>query len=387
MYCRTVVASRGSRIAMGALLLIGAAACHPRGRAPDGGPGGGAIPVVVATTEQRDVPIYLDGLGTVVALKTVAVHTLVDGRLLEVFFKDGQEVRRGQLLARIDPDPFLAQLHQAEGALARDEALLRNSRINLARNIELRRQHLIAQQNVDDQRALVGQYLGATQLDRGQIESARLNLRYSRITSPVDGVVGLRLIDPGNVVHAADANGIVVIAQVDPIAVLFTLPQDDLQSVAEPLRRGPLTVELQSRDGGIHLGTGEVTALDNQINQTTATIRLKAVAPNPERRLWPNQFVKAHLLVTTRKDALVVPSTAIQRGPEGTFAYVVAADDTVAMRSVQLELTVKDLSIVRSGLSVGEEVVTEGQGDLGPGAHVIVRSSDRRQAAAGAGVP
>ncbi len=187
--------------------------------------------------------------------------------------------------------------------------------------------------------------------------------------------------------HAADANGIVVIAQVDPIAVLFTLPQDDLQSVAEPLRRGPLTVELQSRDGGIHLGTGEVTALDNQINQTTATIRLKAVAPNPERRLWPNQFVKAHLLVTTRKDALVVPSTAIQRGPEGTFAYVVAADDTVAMRSVQLELTVKDLSIVRSGLSVGEEVVTEGQGDLGPGAHVIVRSSDRRQAAAGAGVP
>jgi multidrug efflux system membrane fusion protein len=359
---------------LGVLLLIHAAACEHRTGSHDAGVH--AVPVVVAAAERRDVPIFLDGLGSAVALQTVAVHTQVDGKLLEVRFREGEEVRRGQLLALVDPDPFLAQLHQAEGALARDKALLRNSKLNLNRNVQLRGQHLIAQQNVDDQRALVGQYTGATRLDQGQIEAAKLNLRYTRIVSPVDGVVGIRLVDPGNIIHAADPNGIVIVAQVDPIAVLFTLPQDDLAEVAQALRQGPLTVEVLSRNGDAPLGTGQVTALDNQINQTTATLRLKAVAANPQHRLWPNQFVKAHVLLRVRKDALVVPVTAVQRGPEGNFAWVVGPDDTVAMRAVQLELTMGDLSIVRAGLQEGERVVVEGQADLGPDVHVMVRHPD-----------
>jgi multidrug efflux system membrane fusion protein len=341
------------------------------------------IPVVVAGVEQRDVPVYLDGLGTVIAFKTVAVHTQVDGRLLEVRFVEGQQVRRGQLLALVDPDPFHAQLEQAEGALVRDRALLRSSRINLARNQELRRQHLVAQQNVDDQAAVVGQYQGAVRVDRGQIANARLNLKYARIRSPVDGVVGLRLIDPGNIVHASDQSAIVLVTQIDPISMVFTLPQDDLPEVARALRGGALTVEIFSRDGDVPLGEGLVTAVDNQINPTTATIRLKATAPNPARMLWPNQFVKAHLLVATRANATVVPSTAIQRGAEGMFAYVVGPNDRVSVRRVQPELTTGDVSIIARGLSRSEVVVTEGQNELSPGSRV----APRRAADGGASAP
>jgi multidrug efflux system membrane fusion protein len=373
------VAAGGGPIAV----LLFCAACAPRVAPPDAG--AHPLPVTVATVVRRDLPIYLEGLGSAVASRTVAVHTLVDGRLLDVFFNEGDAVRSGQLLALVDPDPFKAQLRQAKGALARDQALLRSSRINLERNVALRRQHLVAQQNVDDQRALVGQFKGATQLDRGQIDSAQLNLRYARITAPLDGVAGIRLVDPGNVVHAADASGIVIVTQIDPIAVLFTLPQDDLPQVSAALGRGPLTVELRSRNGDVRLGTGQVTALDNQINQTTATIRLKALAPNPERRLWPNQFVKARLLLTTQIGALVVPATAVQLGPEGSFAWVVDADDTVAMRKVQIALTMGEVSVVRSGLAVGERVVVEGQGDLGPGARVAVRAAEADGGAASDG--
>src|SRR6185312_1171283 len=324
----------------------------------------------------------------VVAYKTIAVHTQVDGRLLEVDFAEGQDVRRGQLLALVDPDPFAAQLTQAEGALVRDSALLRSSRINLTRNQTLRKQNLIAQQNVDDQEALVGQYTGAVRVDRGLIATARLNLKYARIVSPVDGVVGLRLIDPGNIVHAADQSGIVMVTQIDPISIVFTLPQDDLPEVARALRReGSLTVEIFSRDGNLPLGRGVVTAIDNQINTTTATIRLKATAPNSERMLWPNQFVKAHLLVATRAHATVVPSTAVQRGPEGMFAYVVGANDTVAVRKVQPEVTTGDVSIIRGGLRPGEVVVTEGQNELSPGSKVAPRAASPDGGAGDGGAP
>ena len=359
------------------ILALAAVACEQaQARREPAKPGDRPIPVVIAEVAERDVPIYLDGLGTVVAYKTIAVHTQVDGRLLEVDFAEGQDVRRGQLLALVDPDPFAAQLTQAEGALVRDSALLRSSRINLTRNQTLRKQNLIAQQNVDDQEALVGQYTGAVRVDRGQIATARLNLKYARIVSPVDGVVGLRLIDPGNIVHAADQSGIVMVTQIDPISIVFTLPQDDLPEVARALRReGSLTVELFSRDGNLPLGRGVVTAIDNQINTTTATIRLKATAPNSERMLWPNQFVKAHLLVATRAHATVVPSTAVQRGPEGMFAYVVGANDTVAVRKVQPEVTTGDVSIIRGGLRPGEVVVTEGQNELSPGSKVAPRAA------------
>jgi multidrug efflux system membrane fusion protein len=363
------------------ILSLAAAACEQAQakREPERSskPGGDRpIPVVTAGVEQRDVPIYLDGLGTVIAFKTIAVHTQVDGRLLEVRFVEGQDVRQGQLLALVDPDPFRAQLDQAEGALVRDSALLHSSRINLVRNQELRRQNLVAQQNVDDQAALVGQYRGAVRVDRGQVANAKLNLKYARIVSPVDGVVGLRLIDPGNIVHAADQSGIVMVTQIDPISILFTLPQDDLPAVSRALREsGALTVEIFNREGNVLLGRGLVTAIDNQINTTTATIRLKATASNPERLLWPNQFVKAHLLVSTRAHATVVPATAVQRGPDGMFTYVVAPDDTVSVRRVQPELTTGDVSIIARGLKPGEVVVTEGQNELSPGSRVAPQAA------------
>jgi multidrug efflux system membrane fusion protein len=356
----------------GITLALAVSSCSDPAPPGDGGTAR-VVPVAAATVTRRDVPIYLDGLGTAVAQKTIAVHAQVDGQLMRVLFREGDRVRRGQLLGLVDPRPFQAQLHQAQGALARDRALYRSSRLNYDRLVELRRRQLVAQQNVDDQEALVGQYQGAIQLDLGQIETARLNLKYARVTSPVDGVAGLRLIDPGNIVHAADPNGIVVLTEIDPIAVLITLPQDDLSAVSQAMGERAPPVEIFSRDGEAPIGVGTVAAVDNQVNLTTATIRLKALVPNRERRIWPNQFIKARVRVATRARALVVPATAIQRGPEGIFAYVITPDGTVAMRKVELDLTMGDLSIVRAGLEEGERVVTEGQNQLSPGARVSVR--------------
>ena len=298
---------------------------------------GRVVPVLATTVATRDVPLFFDGLGTVTAYKTINVHTQVDGQLMDVHFREGQRVRKGDLLAQIDPRPFLAQLHQAEGALERDNALLADSKLNLARYINLLSRKLIPQSNVDDQQATVGQYQGATRIDRAQIETARLNLTYARLVAPVDGVTGIRLVDPGNLVHAADQNGIVVLTQIDPIAILFSLPQEDLAEVFDQMKQAPLPVELYTRDGGRHLGTARLALVDNQINQTTATLRLKAIAANPDRRLWPNQFVKARLLVATRKGATVVPAAVIQRGPAGTFAYVIGAGQVASVRPVVVD--------------------------------------------------
>jgi multidrug efflux system membrane fusion protein len=365
------------------VLALGAAgACAEAGSAqPDSGPP--PIPVVAEAVTQRDLPIYLDGLGTVTASRTISLHAQVDGQLLEVRFREGEHVQRGALLALIDPRPFEAQLHQAESALYRDQALLKSARRNLERLTHLRDRHLVSQENVDDQEALVGQYVGATRVDRAQIETARLNLSYTRVLSPVDGVTGIRLIDPGNLVHAADATGMVVVAQLDPIAVVFTLPQDDLTVVNQALGRGPLSVEFYSRDGASRLGAGQVALVDNQINLATATLRVKALAPNPDRALWPNQFVKAHLLVETRKNAVVVAASAVQRGPHGPFVYVIGPNATVSARPVDLALTEGDLTLVRSGLTPGEEVVVEGQNELSPGAQVARRRGERPNQAAG----
>ncbi len=329
-----------------------------------------AVPVVAQPVQLEDVPIVLDGLGNVVAYKTVAVRPQVDGRLDKVLFREGQEVHRGEVLAQIDPRPFQIQLHQAQGALARDTATLEGNQHNLDRYTSLRSQKLVADQQVDDQRATVGQYQGSVLVDQAQIESAKLSLDYARITSPIDGFTGVRLVDPGNFVHAADTTGIVVITQLDPIAVMFTLPEDDLPAVAEHLQAGPLSVEVYARDGETRLGTGQLELIDNQINQATATIRLKAVFPNPKHVLWPNLFVKARLHVETRKAALVVPNTVVQRGPRGVFAYVVKPDNTVEARPIEVELIQGELTILRSGLQAGEQVVVDGQNQLKPGAHV-----------------
>ncbi len=365
--------------ALGVLLLAGTIWFVRRSGRQQPPPAGAAqaqqrpVPVVTAQVQQRDLPIYLDGLGTVVAAKTITVRPQVEGRLESVIFREGQVVRRGEVLAQIDPRPFQVQLEQGKGALTRDAAQLRTARLALARNLELLREKLVSQQDVDNQEAVVGQFEGAARIDQAQIDSARLNLDYARITSPIDGVTGVRLVDPGNLVRATDPNGIVVVTQLDPVAVLFTLPQDYLPQVAQQMELGTLTVEAFSRDGGTKLGSGELLVIDNQINQNTATMRLKATFANPQRVLWPNQFVKARLLLTVRKGAIVVPTTAVQRGPEGTFAYVVESDQTVQPRPVEVEMTQGDVAAIARGLSPGEVVVADGAAALRPGAKVAPR--------------
>lgn len=363
------------RAAWSLFLLFAAAGCGDHGASANPRDGGAARPVPVVATKvaKKDVPVYLDGLGNVTAFKTVTVRSQVDGRLDKVLFKEGDAVKAGQQIAQIDPRPFQIQLKQAEGAMARDSAQLHDNKMNLDRYATLREQKLVAQQQVDDQRAAVGQYEGAVRMDEAQVASARLNLDYARIISPIDGVTGVRLVDPGNIVHAADQNGIVIVTQVDPIAVLFTLPQDQLHKVALELQKGPLTVEAWSRDGADKLGTGVLALIDNQIVQTTATMRLKALFQNPQKLLWPNQFVKARLLLTTEKGALVVPSTVVQRGPKGLYAYVIGTDQTVTMRTVEVALTEGDQSVISKGLQDGEDVVVDGQNHLRPGSKVIAR--------------
>ena len=357
------------------------AGCKREGASGRGGPGGAArvVPVAAARVEQKDLPIWLEGLGSVTAFKTITVRTQVDGRLDAVLFREGQAVRRGQALAQIDARPFEIQLHQAEGALARDTAQLRDAQLNLQRNKDLLARKLIAQQALDDQAALAGQVEGAVRIDRAAIESARLNLDYARITSPIDGVTGVRLVDPGNIVHPADP-GLVVITQLDPISLLFTLPEDNLPAVTHELGAGPMTVEAWSRDGAQRLAVGQLALVDNQINAATATMRLKAVFANPQHVLWPNQFIKARLLLTTRKGALTVPSTVVQRGPDGTFAYVIDADQTVQPRPIEVDLTQGDTSVISKGLAKGEEVVVDGQTQLKPGSKVAPRHAGEPQA-------
>src|SRR6266404_6158917 len=334
-----------------------------------------AVPVLVATVQRRDVPIYLDGLGNVNAFKTVTVRSQLDGRLDQVLFIEGQAVKTGELLARIDPRPFQNQLQQAQRALEGDPAQLEGSKRNLERYKQLPAKKLITQQQSDDQAATVGQFEGAVRVDKATIEVAKLNLDYANIKSPIDGVTGVRIVDPGNLVRASDPNGLVVITQLDPIAVLFSLPQDELPRVMQELQRGLLSVEAWNRDGAQKLATGQLALVDNQINAATATMRLKAVFPNPQRLLWPNQFVKARLLLTVRKDAVVVPSTVPQRGPEGIFAYLVQPDQTVQPRNIEVEHTEGDIAIIGKGLAEGEQVVVDGQNQLRAGSKVMPRPS------------
>jgi membrane fusion protein, multidrug efflux system len=345
-----------------------------------------AVPVIVAPVAKKDFPIYLDGLGSAVPLHTVTVHTLVDGTLESVAFKEGQFVHKGDTLAQVDPRPYIIQLHTAEAALARDTAQAREGRVNLGRDQTLRKENLIAQQAVDDQQALADQYDATVRSDQAQIESAKLNLLYAHITSPIDGVTGVRLIDPGNVVHAADTTGIVVLTQLDPMTVIFTLPEDDLPRISEKFNSGgaaqeaaqsALEVDAYSRDGSKKLATGKLTLIDNEINQTTATIRLRATFDNPKNALWPNEFVKARLLLTIEKGAIVIPAAAVQRGPQGTFVYVVGDDKTAVVRPIEVDSIQGDSAIIAKGLSAGEQVVTDGLNQLRPGSKVSVRPPEK----------
>ncbi len=385
-------------VAIGAVAVLLFARARGQGQGKDAAGGDAAkgahgnaadrpVPVLLAKAATRDVPITIEGLGTVTAYKTVTVRPQVDGRLDKVVFKEGQAVKHGEVIAEIDPRPFAIMLHTGEAALARDQGQLHGAERDLERYQAVVTKQLIPQQQVDDQRALVEQYRGNVAGDQATIENARLQLDYAKIKSPIDGVTGVRQVDPGNIVHAADATGVVIVTQLDPIAVFFTLPQDDLPRVASAQAKAPLVVEALGRDGDQTLATGKLEVIDNQINTATATIRCKAVFANPQHTLWPNQFVKARLQLSLRKGAIVIPAVAVQRGPQGTFVYV-AADDKADIRSVTVDVLEGDQALIGKGLAAGDAVVIEGQNQLRPGAKIVARTGgDSAGGAAGGGGP
>jgi multidrug efflux system membrane fusion protein len=336
-----------------------------------------ATPVGAVPARQGPMPVVLNGLGSVTAFNTVTVRSRVDGQLVQGGFQEGQFVEKGDLIAQIDPRPFEAALAQAEGNQVRDQAQLRDARINLDRYRDLLAKQFISKQQYDDQAALVGQYEGTVKADEGAIASAKLQLQYSRITAPISGRVGLRLVDVGNIVHATDQNGLAVITQIQPIAVLFTIPEDRLPDVMRRLQAGmTLSAEAYDRSGRVKIADGKLLTTDNQIDPATGTFKLKAVFENQDHALFPNQFVNVRLLLETRQDAVIVPAAAIQRGPKGEFLYVVKADQTVEARPVKIGLTEGNNTSIDSGLAAGEMVVIDGADKLRPGAVVEVRKSD-----------
>jgi multidrug efflux system membrane fusion protein len=364
------------------------------GRGGRGG-AGGSVPVTVATATKGDIPVYLRAPGTVAAFNTVTVHTRVDGQLMSVAFKEGQLVHEGEVLAEIDPRPYQVQLEQAEGQLAHDQALLKDAQLNAERYTTLYNEGVLSQQQANTQQATANQYIGAIKTDQGAIDSAKLNITYCRVTAPLTGRIGLRLVDAGNIVHASDQNGLIVITQLQPIAVLFSLPQDDLMEVNKQIIAGTqLSAEAYDRDTVTKLATGRLETIDNQIDQTTDTYKLKAVFPNENNALFPNQFVYVRMLEGSKKGLTIVPPAAIQRGPQGTFVYVVtrsaapssnapsnsggsagtgnsAAPSTIVnIRQVTVDITEGNQAGISAGLQPGETVVIDGMDKLQDGSKV-----------------
>lgn len=329
------------------------------------------IPVVAGVVEKRDVPIYLDGIGTAQAFNTVTVNARIDGEVKKVAFTEGQDVQAGELLAQIDDAPYQAAYDQAVAKKGQDEAQLANARLNMTRDVDLFAKKAISTQERDTQQALVNQLDATVKADAAAIASAKVQLDYTRITAPIAGRTGIRLVDQGNIVHAADRTGIVVLTQLKPISLIFTLPEQDLVSIkTEMASAGKLTVLAVDRDSQTVLDEGTLSVIDNQIDTTTGTIRLKATFPNAKLSLWPGQFVNARLLLTVRKDGLSVPASVVQRGPQGTFAFVIKSDDTVEIRPVKVGPIDQGRALVESGLEAGERIVIDGQYKLQAGSHV-----------------
>jgi multidrug efflux system membrane fusion protein len=333
------------------------------------------VSVAVAQVQQQDVPVYLTGLGTVTAFNTANIKSRVDGQIMQVNVREGQNVKQGELLIVIDPRPFQVQLEQMQAQLFKDQATLRDAKLNLDRYTALIPSGSIAQQQVDTQKATVDQLDGQVRTDQAQIDNAKLQIVYCHITAPFTGRIGLRQVDPGNIVHASDTTPMLILTQLQPIAVIFTLPEDQLQTVAKHMKNTALQVDAYSRDNQTKLASGKLQTIDNQIDQTTGTAKLKAVFDNADNQLWPNQFVNASLLLETRKNSTVLPTAAILRGPQGTFVYALKPDKTVEARTVAISLTQGNITTITSGLNPGDMVVTDGQDKLQTGSKVEPRNN------------
>jgi multidrug efflux system membrane fusion protein len=333
------------------------------------------VPVIVATAAQQDVPIYYDALGTVQAYNTVALRAQVNGQILSVDFRQGQEVHQGDVLAKIDPAPYKAALDQATAKKADDQAQLIDANKDLSRFTTLAIKNFETQQNVDQQQAKVDHFKASIDSDQGAIEAAQTQLGYTTIAAPIDGVVGFRQVDVGNIIHTTDANPLTVLTQIKPCTVIFTLPQGDLGPVRDAMLRGAVSVLAFDQNDKQQLAEGHLLLIDNQIDQTTSTMRLKAEFPNDDERLWPGEFVRIRILITTHKNAVTVPPVAIQRGPDGLYVWVVKPDNTVEQRPVDAQTVNDEVAVALKGLGVGERVVVNGQSRLDVGSHVAIKPS------------
>jgi len=370
---------RLASIAVLALLIVaGIVWWNRQGSAPQqAGAGRNAAPmsIVPETVGKGDIGINLNALGTVTSLATVTIRSQISGQLIRIDFKEGDDVKKGDLLAEIDSRPYEATLAQARGQLARDEAMLKGAQVDLTRYQGLAAQNAVPHQTLDTQTALVAQDQGTVEADRATVKSAEVNLQYCRILSPLDGRVGLRQVDQGNYVTPGDANGLVVITQLQPISVLFTVPEDNLQAISKRIQAGAvLPATAYDRSGANKIADGTLQTFDSQIDPTTGTIKLRAQFPNESKALYPNQFVNIRLLLDTHKDVTTMTTAGIQRGVPGTFVYLINADSTVSVRPVQLGVTDGDRVEVRSGLAPGDRIVIDGADKLRDGAKINVRA-------------
>jgi multidrug efflux system membrane fusion protein len=345
------------------------------------GGGGSNAPVaaIIGTVMQKDVPIYLDGLGTVQAFNTVTVRSRVDGQLKKLSLKEGQDVQAGELLAQIDPDPFRTQVEQFEAKKAQDEAQLRFARVELKRNADLLTQKIVSQEVYDTQKAQVDQLEALVKSDQAAIDNARVQLDYTTIEAPISGRTGIRFVDEGNIIHSGDSNGIVILTQLKPISVVFTLPEQSLREIQHQQAQAPMAVVALDRDNTTQLDEGQLAVFDNQIDTTTGTIRLKATFPNVNLKLWPGQFVNARLLLAVRTNGIVVPASVVQRGPEGAYAFIVNNDMSVKMAPLKVGQIDQGQALIESGLTAGQRVVVDGQYKLQPGSKVKAADSSVSQ--------